>query len=72
MQAVQIAEILSRTYRHGYPGYKFVLLDFDEVRCQQEQMALDTPSEPEAKDIPEAAATVQEMYSRLLGEKNED
>jgi hypothetical protein len=60
-----------RTYRHGYPGYKIVLLDFDEVRRQQELDAQDTPPENEVKDIHEAPPTVQDMYSRLLGEKDE-
>jgi hypothetical protein len=61
-----------RTYRHGYPGYKFVLLDFDEVRRQQELDAQDAQPANEPKDIHEAPPTVQDIYSRLLGEKNDD
>jgi hypothetical protein len=59
--------------RHkGNWGYSFVLLDFEEARRQQEMLALDTPNDSEAKDIHEAPATVQDMYRRLLGEKDED
>jgi hypothetical protein len=59
--------------RHkGNWGYSFVLLDFEEARRQQERMALDTPSESVVKDIQDAPATVQDMYRRLLGEKDED
>jgi hypothetical protein len=59
--------------RHkGNWGYSFVLLDFEEARRQQERMALDAPSEPDVKDIQDAPATVQDMYRRLLGEKDED
>jgi hypothetical protein len=61
-----------RTYRHGYPGYKFVLLDFDEVRRQQELDAQDASPVHEPKDIKDAPPTVQDMYSRLLGEKDEE
>jgi hypothetical protein len=61
-----------KTRRRGYSGYKFVLLEFDEVRRQQELDAQDTPPADEPKDIHEAPPTVQDMYSRLLGEKNED
>jgi hypothetical protein len=49
-----------------------VLLEFDEVRRQQELDAQDTPPADEPKDIHEAPPTVQDMYSLLLGEKNED
>jgi hypothetical protein len=59
--------------RHkGNWGYSFVLLDFEEARRQQERMALDAPSEPDVKDIQDVPATVQDMYRRLLGEKDED
>jgi hypothetical protein len=61
-----------KTRRDGHWGYRFVLLDFEEARRQQERMALDAPSEPDVKDIQDAPATVQDMYRRLLGEKDED
>jgi hypothetical protein len=61
-----------KTRKRGYTGYKIVLLDFDEVRRQQELDAQDTLPENEVKDIHEAPPTVQDMYSRLLGERDDD
>jgi hypothetical protein len=50
-----------------------VVRDYDEVERVQQMQAQEVEEPQEApKDIQEAPPTVQDMYQRLLGEKDEE
>jgi hypothetical protein len=69
------------SYRGGRLGYKAMVRDYDEaVRYQKElAMANDSSAENEeadqtekAKDMQEAPEQVQDMFNRILGEKDDE
>jgi hypothetical protein len=69
------------TYHRGKKGYQVVLLDYDESKriakersVQSVSLEADSlePEEPQPMDISQAPLSIQEGYSRLLGEKDED
>jgi predicted P-loop ATPase len=76
--ANKVGKILTRleypkTIHKGHAGYKVVVRDYDEVERVQQMQAQEVEEPQEApKDIQEAPPTVQDMYRRLLGEKDEE
>jgi predicted P-loop ATPase len=75
--ANKVGKILTRlkypkTSHSGHMGYNVVVRDYNEVERVQQMQAQEQTEEPQPKDIHEAPPTVQDMYSRLLGEKDED
>jgi hypothetical protein len=60
--------------RHGRIGYKVMIRDYNETVSYQKQLALDKVEEAVApvKDIREAPEATQEMFSRLLGERDRE
>jgi hypothetical protein len=69
------------SYRGGKIGYKAMVRDYDEAVRYQKELAVtkDSPSETEkalkeevVKDAQEAPEQVQDMFSRILGERDDD
>jgi hypothetical protein len=61
------------TKRTGRIGYKVMIRDYNETVSYQKQLAMDKVEETApVKDLSEAPEQVQDMYSRLLGERDRD
>jgi hypothetical protein len=61
------------TKRTGRIGYKVMVRDYQEIVSYQKQLAMDKEGETApVKDIREAPEAMQDMYSRLLGERDKD
>jgi hypothetical protein len=57
----------------GRIGYKVMVRDYQEIVSYQKQLALNKTEEPApVRDAREAPAQVQEMFSRLLGERDKE
>jgi predicted P-loop ATPase len=61
------------TKRTGRIGYKVMVRDYQEIVSYQKQLAMDKEGETApVRDIREAPETTQDMYSRLLGERERE
>jgi predicted P-loop ATPase len=64
------------TYHRGRKGYRVVVIDYDEEKRIRKERAVQSVSleakEPQPMDISQAPPSIQEGYSRLLGEKDDE
>jgi hypothetical protein len=61
------------TIRSSRIGYKVMIRDYNETVSYQKQLALDKVEEATTvKDIHEAPEQVQDMFERILGERNRE
>jgi predicted P-loop ATPase len=64
------------TYHRGKKGYRVMVMDYDEERRIRKEKAVQSvslePEETQTMDISQAPPSIQEGYSRLLGEKDEE
>jgi predicted P-loop ATPase len=65
------------TKRNGRLGYKVMIRDYDQTISYQKQLAMSgedgtTPATVAARDMSEAPEQVQDLFSRLLGERDHE
>jgi hypothetical protein len=67
------------TYRSGAKGYKVVIMDYDEEKRHRKDLAMQpetmeptSPAEPEVTDPNDTPPDIQDAFSRLLGEKDDE
>jgi hypothetical protein len=68
--------------RDGNRGYKVIIMDYDEEKRRRKELAMQpesdeptAPTDPDDQkpiDIDDAPPSIQDGFSRLLGEKDED
>jgi hypothetical protein len=82
--AQNVGNVLTRlgypsTYRGGVKGYRVIIMDYDEEKRRRKELAMQPesaepiePDEPKPVDSEDAPPSIQEGFSKLLGEKDND